>query len=260
LIVRQLPQLRQLAAEPPSSPPDEDPRLGAFHPVRVRKAADEVIAVIVDAIRGGLYKRGEYLPRQGDLAERLQVSRAVVREAVEVLRRAGVVLVKRGNTGGVIVASTANLQHVLSSIGGETHASIRAALEARRPIETSAAILVAQQADPEALRRLASLVEALQAASVDEEFLRVDRMFHYALGDLCGSPLLGGFLRSTIDQIIRATADMPVGRVDRRQALRNQRRTLDAIAGGEIGRVRRAMDAHLAMLEEAYLGERLHLP
>ncbi len=239
---------------------DGDPRLGAFHPVRVRKAADEVIAVIVDAIRGGLYKRGDYLPRQSDLAERLQVSRAVVREAVEVLRRAGVVSVKRGNTGGVIVASTANLHHVLASIGGETHASIRAALEARRPVETSAAVLVAQHADPEALQRLTELVNALGDATDDEEFLRIDRMFHYALGDLCGSPLLGSFLRSAIDQIIHATADMPVGRADRRQALRNQRRTLDAIASGDHTRIRRAMDDHLAMLEEGYLGERLRLP
>ena len=239
---------------------DSDPKLSAFHPVRVRKAADEVIAVIVDAIRGGLYKPGDYLPRQGDLAGRLQVSRAVVREAVEVLRRAGVVSVKRGNTGGVIVQSDANLHRVLASIGGETHASIRAALEARRPLETSAAVLVAERAEPEALRRLAALVEALENAGDDEEFLRVDRMFHYALGDSCGSPLLGGFLRSTIDQIIHATADMPVGRAERRQALRNQRLTLQAIASGSVNRVRRAMDDHLAMLEEGYLGERLRLP
>lgn len=237
----------------------EDPRLAAFHPVRVRKAADEVIAVIADAIRGGLYKRGEYLPRQSDLAERLQVSRAVVREGVEVLRRAGVVSVKRGNTGGVIVASTANLHHVLASIGGETHASIRAALEARRPIETTAAIIVAQNADADALQRLTELVEALEGAVDDEEFLRVDRAFHYALGDVCGSPLLARFLSTTIDQVIRATADMPVGRADRREALRNQRATLQAIVSGNAARVRRAMDAHLAMLEEAYLGERLRL-
>ena len=238
---------------------DGDPRLDSFHPVRVRKAADEVIAVLADAIRGGLYNPGELLPRQADLATRLKVSKSVVRDAVEVLRRAEIVSVKRGNTGGVIVESTANLHQVLSAIGGETHASIRAALEARRPIETAAAVLVSQRADADGIRRLQSMVEALEATSDPEEFLRVDRMFHYAVGDLCDSPMLRSFLRIALDQIVGSTADFPVGRADRRQALDNQHRTLEAIETGDSARVRRAMDAHLAMLEEAFLGERLRL-
>jgi len=237
----------------------DDPRLDSFHPVRVRKAADEVIAVVADAIRGGLYTPGELLPRQADLAERLQVSRSVVRDAVEVLRRAGIVSVKRGNTGGVIVESTANLQHVLTGIGGETHASIRAALEARRPTETAAALLVSQRTDDDGLRRLEGLVDALEQTADPEEFLRVDRMFHYAFGDLCENPMLRSFLRASLDQVVGSTADFPVGRADREQALNNQRRTLEAIASRKPERVRAAMDEHLAMLEEAYLGERLQL-
>lgn len=246
-------------AGPEASSTVADARLQAFHPVRVRKAADEVIAVIADAIRGGLYGPGDYLPRQADLAEQLQVSRTVVRDAVEALRRAGVVSVKRGNTGGVVVKSTQALPRVLASIGGETHASIRAALEARRPVETTVAVLVAQRRDDAALAQLEGLVDALEEATDPHEFLRVDTMFHYALGDLAESPMLGSFLRMTLDQVVRATADFPVGRADEAQARKNQRRTFEAIATGDPAAVRRAMDAHLAMLEEAYLGERLHV-
>ena len=236
-----------------------DPRIEAFHPVRVRKAADEVIAVIADAIRGGLYRPGELLPRQADLAERLEVSKTVLRDAVEVLRRAGIVSVKRGNSGGVIVESTANLNHVVAGIGGETHASIRAALEARRATETAVALLVAKRAGSEGLARLTRLVTALETASDAEDFLAADRLFHYALGDLCDSPMLRSFLRSALDQVVGSTADFPVGRAERTQALENQRRTLDAIVSGDPDLVRSAMDAHLAMLEEAFLGERIAL-
>ena len=102
-------------------------------------------------------------------------------------------------------------------------------------------------------------MEALEQTTDSEEFLRVDRMFHYAIGDLCDSPMLRSFLRASLDQIVGSTADLPVGRADRRQALHNQRRTLDAIESRDPARVRRAMDAHLAMLEEAYLGERLRI-
>jgi DNA-binding FadR family transcriptional regulator len=84
-------------------------------------------------------------------------------------------------------------------------------------------------------------------------------MFHYALGDLCDSPMLRSFLRASLDQVVGSTADFPVGRADREQALNNQLRTLEAIASRDPEHVRAAMDAHLAMLEEAYLGERLQL-
>jgi GntR family transcriptional repressor for pyruvate dehydrogenase complex len=236
-----------------------DARLGSFQPIRVRKAADEVIAVLVDAIRGGLYRPGEYLPRQADLAQRLEVSRAVLREGIDVLRRAGIVSVKRGNTGGVLIETTENLHQVLATIGGETHATIRAALEARRPLETAAALLAAARREPAALERLSALVEALEQVEDPDEFLPTDRMFHFALAELCGSPLLGQFLRSALDQVVRATAAFPFGRADTGQALLNQRRTLEAIVAGDPAQVRSALDEHLAMLEEAYLGERIAL-
>jgi GntR family transcriptional repressor for pyruvate dehydrogenase complex len=235
----------------------EDSRLGAFHPIRVRSAADEVIAVLADAIRGGLYNPGDSLPRQADLAGRLEVSRAVLRDALEVLRRAGVVAVKRGNTGGVRVVSTDNLSSVIASVGGEVHANLRAALEARRPVETQAAVLVARRAEPDVLTRLSDLVDAQEAEKDPEEFLRLDQTFHYALAQHCGNVLLGSFVRTALDHVVSTTAEFPVGRARREDAIANQRRTLEAIVSADVEAVRAAMDAHLVMLEEAYIGERL---
>lgn len=235
----------------------DDRRLGAFRPIRVRTAVDEVIAVLADAVRGGLYVPGEQLPRQADLAERLGVSRTVLRDAIEVLRRAGVVSVHRGNSGGVRVVSTEGIYRVIAALGGEVHATIKVALEARRPVETQAAVLIALRGDPEVLDRLRVLVERQEVETNPEEFLRLDRTFHYALAQHCGNPLLGSFVRSGLDHVVAATAEFPVGRAARGDALANQRRTYEAIASGERQAVLAAMDAHLVMLEEAYLGERL---
>ena len=58
----------------------DDRGLSAFSPIRIRRASDEVLAVLVDAIRGGLYEPGDALPPERDLAERLHISRKVLNE------------------------------------------------------------------------------------------------------------------------------------------------------------------------------------
>lgn len=234
-----------------------DTRLSAFRPVHTRKASDEVLAVIADAIRGGLYGPGEVLPRQADLAAELQVSRHVVREAIEVLRRAGVVSVKRGNSGGTQVIST-NLQRVLVGLGGEVHTNLRSLLEVRRPLELAAGPLAAKRADDQDLARLHQLADDLEELrDRPDEFLQTDAMFHLAMVAAAGNSMLTGFHRQAIDGILSSTAMFPVGRIDQRDAIRHQRRTVAAIESRDPRRVRSVLDAHLGALELAFLGEKL---
>jgi GntR family transcriptional repressor for pyruvate dehydrogenase complex len=241
----------------------EDRNLQAFRPIRQRTAADEVVAVLVDAIRGGLYAPGDMLPRERDLAERLQISRTVVREAMGVLRGAGVVTTRRGRSGGVVVVSLANLSQVVAGLGGEMHATLQSLLEARRPLELAAALLASERATEEDIERLRSLVEALEPAlDTPDEFLALDMHFHLAIAEIARSPLLRTLIRSVVEQHLMSVLDQfPVGRVDLASALANQRSTLEAIVSRDPKRVTAEMDEHLAALEEHFLGRRLtYLP
>ena len=84
----------------------DDRHLGVFRPIKLQKAADAVIAVLADAIRGGLFEPGDLLPSERNLAAQLQVSRSVLREAVDVLRREGILAVKRHATWEPLPATT----------------------------------------------------------------------------------------------------------------------------------------------------------
>jgi GntR family transcriptional repressor for pyruvate dehydrogenase complex len=246
--------------EPPIDPADagDDRHLEAFHPIRQRTAADEVVGVLVNAIRGGLYEPGDLLPRERDLAERLEVSRTVVREATRVLGRAGVVEVRRGRAGGVVVASLANLSSVVAQIRGETQETLQSVFEARRSLETTIALLAAQRASAAQLERLERLVDELHSLlEQPEEFLVRDVQFHIALGESTGNPLLSRLLRTVMDELLHTLAHFPVGRADLQQAISVQRTTLAAIQGGNHEDIIREMDEHLAMLEEPFLGRRL---
>ena len=242
------------------TPPAVDRRLGEFGPIRLKTASDEVVSALADALRGGLYDVGDLLPKERDLALRLGVSRTVVREAIAALRHAGIVTVRRGVGGGAVVTSLANLPAVLRDLRAESRENLRSLLEARRTVETVAGALAAERASDEDLAALERLVEPLEGLlDRPDEFFEADARFHVVIGEISGNPVLGEYQRTTLGRISAIRADYPVGHVDLRLAIANQRHTMAALKSRRQDRVLRSLDDHLGSVEEYFLGERLHL-
>jgi GntR family transcriptional repressor for pyruvate dehydrogenase complex len=238
-----------------------DRGLSAFSPIEVRRASDEVLAVLVDAIRGGLYEPGDALPPERDLAERLNVSRKVLRDAIEMLRGEGIVSVRRGSGGGTVIESLENLTQVCASIQGETRASLRSLLEVRRPVECTGALLAAEHATEEQhalLRRLVLMLD--DVVDRPKEFWELDIRFHFAVADISGNPYCATFLRDIFNRMSVIRQQFPYAHVPHLQAMTNQRETLDAIVSRDPARILAAMDEHLAALEYVLLGQRLAAP
>src|SRR5690349_24816457 len=74
-----------------------------LRPVRGHHAFESCVEQLGTAIRLGLYPPGTLLPAERDLAERMSVSRATLREAIAALRQAGLVQTTRGRGGGTVV-------------------------------------------------------------------------------------------------------------------------------------------------------------
>src|SRR3712207_4374891 len=167
-----------------------DRHLDAFRPIRLQKAADAVVAVIADAIRGGLFEPGDLLPSERDLATRLNVSRNVVREAIDLLRREGVVSVKRAVGGGIRVGAVTRLHGVGAGLRGMTHDVMQAALEARRAIEFPAFFLAGERASESQMDALGALVDELaELGDASDAFYALDQKFHREVVRLSGNPL-----------------------------------------------------------------------
>lgn len=238
--------------------PAPERHLDAFRPIRLQKAADVVVAVLADAIRGGLYDPGDLLPSERDLAARLEVSRSVVREAVEVLRRGGVVSVKRGPGGGITVVSHLGLREVVAGLRGEMHDLMQAALEVRRALEPPAFLLAATRASDAELESLEPLVSGLEGLEHEpEDFYALDLRFHREVVRLARNPLLADCYAATLDQLAEIRRDFPVLQVAFPQALANQRALYAALSSRKAGRVSKLVDEHLAATELVYLGQRL---
>lgn len=237
-----------------------DRGLSAFSPIRARRASDEVLAVLVDAIRGGLYEPGDLLPPERDLADRLNVSRKVLREAIDTLRQHGIVTVRRGSGGGTVVDSLQNVSQVAASIQGSTRASLRSLLEMRRGVEFTAALLAGRRTstqEHESLRRLVAMLDDL--IDKPKEFWEIDIRFHFALAEMSGNPYCSSYLHDIFNHLSVIREQFPYAHVPHAQAIVNQQDTLAAIESREEQRILHSMAAHLADLEYVLLGERLSL-
>ena len=78
-----------------------------LRPVRGHHAFEACVEQLARAIRLGVYPVGSTLPPERELAARLTVSRATLREAMAALRQAGLVETTRGRGGGTVVTRQA---------------------------------------------------------------------------------------------------------------------------------------------------------
>jgi GntR family transcriptional regulator, transcriptional repressor for pyruvate dehydrogenase complex len=234
--------------------PEED-QLRAFKPVRVRSVADDVLAVLVDAIRGGHYGVGDRFPKERELAAQLGVSRVVLREAFSALRQAGIVSTQRGHGGGSVVTSLRNLPRVLSHIHGGVRFELLSLLEVRRANEPAAALLTVQRASDRELEDLGELVDALDdLVGDDQAFYEADVRLHLALGELSQNPLLAAIMRDCFNRLAVVREPFLHAHVDFQRAIENQRTLYEAIRGRDRAHILDVVGAHLAALEQVLLG------
>jgi DNA-binding FadR family transcriptional regulator len=165
-------------------------------PLRLRQRYEQVAERIAADIRAGRLAPGDRLPSERDLARRLEVGRASVREAIAALQVSGVIETRPGS--GSFVAAGAHER-------GESHdASPSALLEARALLEPAVARLAAERgrADAEA-EGLLTAMEAAADAGDGAGWNDCDRRFHQRIAALTGNPVLldlAGRIAATMDE------------------------------------------------------------
>jgi DNA-binding FadR family transcriptional regulator len=98
--------VRGMVREPVEAVPGSAVRLPVWRPVRGGNAFEITVSRLAQAIRLGAVGIGERLPPERELADRLQVSRVTLREAIRALREAGFLESRRGRTGGTFVVDS----------------------------------------------------------------------------------------------------------------------------------------------------------
>jgi GntR family transcriptional regulator, transcriptional repressor for pyruvate dehydrogenase complex len=202
---------------------------------------------LATAIRLGVYPYGSTLPPERELAARMGVSRATLREAIAALRTANLVRTTRGRGGGTVV----DLSPATPGAGGGP-AALTTPLEVlmdslvfRRIVEPGACYLAASRELAEDQRQLLTDAHTdVRNADSPAQHRQADSRLHLAIASLTGSPQVVDAVTGVQSHLHDMLIAIPVLEVNIEHSNRQHAEIVDAILAGNPRRARRVMESH----------------
>ncbi len=193
--------------------------------------------------------RGEFAPGSlhsvHEIADRLQVSRTPVREALLKLEEQGMVRFERNRGARVLETTVHDLEEIFSL---------------RLLLEVPAAFRAAKRATPVDLRKLRHVLDNVQNAYKTSspnvrEHLEPDARFHCDIALISGSRRLAGILTNLFDQQMIAGGTSGGFTRDMAEISKDHERIYERIADGDATGAAAAMRDHLAVSSRALIAK-----
>jgi len=222
--------------------------------------AEQVAQRLGDAIRLGLILDGERLPSEVQLSEQLGIATVTLREALAVLREQGLIVTRRGRSGGTFVRSPeVDLPDLPPSrlLDFSTH-DIRELGDHRAAISGMAAQLAAQRALPDEIANLHRQVERLRAATTASHRRRADTQFTIEVAAAAQSTRLAReelALRAEVGDLLWLERTDE----DHAASVRSRADLVNAIGRSDARRSRELAEQHVAADTRRLLATRLEL-
>jgi GntR family transcriptional regulator, transcriptional repressor for pyruvate dehydrogenase complex len=214
--------------------------------VRGHHAFEGCVEQLATAIRLGVYPRGSVLPPERELADRLGVSRATLREAIAALRAADFVNTTRGRGGGTVVSYRPKKpsSRAARALGPRT-AHLRDTLVFRRLVEPGAChIAASRELTVEQRDFLTDAHDEVAGATDAAEHRQADSRFHLAIAAVTESPMTVRSVTAVQADLHDMLSAIPVLEVNIEHSSRQHRAILDAILDGRATKARRVMESH----------------
>ncbi|MET0865825.1 MAG: FadR/GntR family transcriptional regulator [Nakamurella sp.] len=234
---------------------------------RTAVVADGLLALVLD----GTYPPGGSLPSEAEIANRFDVSRLTVREAIRTLASTNVIDVQQGKSSVINPADKwspldPRLLQARGQVTGQPMLLPRKLIEARRTVEAGVAELAAGRRTDEHIGQLTQHLDTMQQAHNDSDvarFVEADLAFHQTLFDAVDNVFLDAVfepLAKVLHTLRTTTSSVPD---IREHAIDWHGRILAAVAEGDPDGSREAMRGHLIQTEDdsdQYLTQRTDGP
>ncbi|GAA6209805.1 FCD domain-containing protein [Cognatishimia sp. WU-CL00825] len=164
-----------------------------FQPINQSSVVQAVTEQIETLILNGILKDGARLPSERDLAERMNVSRPKVREAIKQLESDGLILVRHGEGNFIAPLLGTAMSDALIQLYARHTSAFHDYLEFRLEQERFAARLAAERATVHDRTILTEVMKLLDKAHADQDSAaseRADIQFHSAIVDAGHNSLL----------------------------------------------------------------------
>lgn len=231
----------------------------SFEPVATRRTFEEAVEQIAEKVRSGDLTTADRLPSERDLAAQMRISRPTVREAVKVLAQAGVLEVRRGQSGGIFVQSELVPRDLLRTSWEVRVSEVSGVLEARRLLEPRVAQLAAVHASEEDFAKMRDTIDRKRELAQAKDFLRhedlflqLDLKFHLIIARATGNSTIVSLMRQLFRRL-EIARDMAVhAETIPDWVIGVHERTLEAIRSADFAMIDEVMDEHLSQLEQVW--------
>ncbi len=220
------------------------------------RLADQVAEKIQEMIAKGIYKAGDKLPVEKQLAEMFSVSRITVREACVKLKIMGIVDIRQGEGTFVRAVTPESFMKpllpmlILDQSQSDPLENLYNIYDARCVIEMKTAELAAKNATEKDLDALGSILSQLEENIKNKDFTSYDKndfLFHLQIAKCSKNPILYTILELIQDLLrysIEAVSDAPDAKDN---SMRYHRDLFQLIQNREIHAAGRCMFEHLSL-------------
>ncbi len=203
-------------------------------------------------IRDGVLKPGDRLPSERELADRFQVGRGSLREAMRALELQGMVVSRPGSGTFVSAESLEHLASIIVSTLTGANRNLANIFEVRHLLEPHIASLAAERATDQDCDRMDVAIDDQERQITDGETgVEGDTAFHFALAQGTHNSALVKVI-STISDILAQSRDHAMQSPGRPQrSMASHRQILHMVRSRNSEGARMAMEHHITEVEPA---------
>jgi GntR family transcriptional repressor for pyruvate dehydrogenase complex len=226
-------------------------------PIRPKRISDQVFEQIRELIYKGIFKPGQQIPPERELAISMAVSRTSVRNAINKLVTLGLLEHRQGQ-GTFVSSPEGHRGNVLAIAMATEDATLDDLLEVRMGLECNAAYLAAKRAnDNDLLAMQKSLAEMENDMSTDEKIgSESDAAFHMAVIFATKNPVLIHLMRNFYDFLFIGIKKNLSHMYENRDALMavlgHHKAMLDHIRNRQPEKAHEAMREHILYVQEFF--------
>ncbi len=222
-----------------------------FAPIRTKRVFEEICEQVRREMAAGSLRPGDKLPPERELALKLGVSRAAVREALRSLEIAGVVGLQKGAHGGAFILK-GDPDIVTRSIRDMFHLgriSLDNLTEARTLVMQTAMELVCERIRPTAVAALEKNVDrltTLPASGQASERVAISAEFYRLISQATENTVLQVIIEALTEIVLQQVEQSNIEFFP--NLIAHRRRLVEHIAKREVDDAKREMTEHLQRL------------
>jgi DNA-binding FadR family transcriptional regulator len=229
----------------------------AHDPIERFKLADHVQSRLLSLIQTENMKPGDPLPSERELMRTYSVGRPSIREAMQNLKRMGLIEINHGERPRVAAPSfermVADMGPTMRHLLLNSPTTLDHLREARATFEVTMAEIAARKRSAADLAELhAILAEQKRARSVPRAFLEADGRFHRRIAMVSGNPIFASLSQSLFAWLTQFHFSLVRKPGTESLTLSEHRGILEAIEEGDAERAAKEMADHLNRANKLY--------